>query len=175
MHDALMGGRPAAGAAMSESFFSRAVGGLLAIAFALVMGISVAAVLIPSSAGVARVMSDQERQLVILTGLAGGIAALLAWMVQKFAASRGFLIRFVYALLIYVLMFVALGGLLRAGYNYATKSGQDWSVGGMYGATVNQFYSFALDFVMQPVPALGALLLAAGFYIAIFGPRLRRA
>lgn len=157
---------------MSDSAFSRAVGFVLAIAFAIVMGICIGASLIPTEP-TARIMTDQERHQMLMAGLAGGIGALLAWMIQKYAASRGFIIRFIYALFVYALVFVALGGLFQAAYDYSTKTGLDWSVSGVYGATMNQFYSFALNLVMSPPLALGPLLFAAGLYLAIFGPRRR--
>ena len=91
---------------------------------------------------------------------------------QSFAAKRGFVVRTLFALFIFVVAFCSFGGLLRFVYIHATyPNQQDWSLTGMYLASLNDFYTFLLDMFLPPRPAYAALSLAAAIYVAWFGPR----
>jgi hypothetical protein len=74
-----------------------------------------------------------------------------------------------------VVAFCSFGGLLRFIYIHATyPNQQDWSLTGLYLASLNDFYTFLLDMLLPPRPAYAALAVAASFYIALFGPREAR-
>ena len=106
-------------------------------------------------------------------GYAGGLAALVAWWVQQFAANRGFLVRFLFALFIFILAFCSFGGLLRVIYLMFTYPERrlDWSLTGLYWSSLSDFYSFVLFMLVPPRPAYAGLILAAALYLAIFGAR----
>ena len=157
---------------MEKVTFNSIVGFVLAVAFAIVMAICMNAVLAGDYMQPNSVMNDTTRNTLHIVGYAGGLAALVAWWVQQFAASRGFLVRFLFALFVFVVAFCSFGGLLRFIYIHATyPNQQDWSLTGMYLASLNDFYTFLLDMFLPPRPAYAALSLAAAIYIAWFGPR----
>ena len=107
-----------------------------------------------------------------IVGFAGALAALITWWVQSFAARRGFVVRFLFALFIFVVAFCSFGGLLRFIYIHATyPSQQDWSLSGLYWASQSDLISFVIFMLVPPRPAYAALIVAAAFYIALFGPR----
>ena len=86
-----------------------------------------------------------------IVGFAGVLAALVTWWVQNFAAKRGFLVRFMFAFFVFVVAFCSFGGLLRFIYIHAAyPSQQDWSLTGMYLASLNDFYTFILDMFLPP-------------------------
>jgi hypothetical protein len=100
------------------------------------------------------------------------LAALVTWWCQRFAAKRGFVVRTLFALFIFIVAFCSFGGLLRFVYIHATyPSQQDWSLTGIYLASLNDFYTFLLDMLIPPRPAYAALAVAAAVYVAVFGPR----
>ena len=108
------------------------------------------------------VMNEQTRHTVRIVGFAGVFAALVTWWVQNFAAQRGFLVRFMFAFFVFVVAFCSFGGLLRFIYIHAAyPSQQDWSLTGMYLASLNDFYTFILDMFLPPRPAYAALTVAA--------------
>ncbi|MEG6509285.1 hypothetical protein V6C03_09915 [Methyloligella sp. 2.7D] len=150
------------------------VGFVLALLFAAVMGISMQGILIGDY-----LQSQIDNQTVLITlrtaGFAGALAALLAWWAQRFAASRGPVVRFLFGLVIFVLAYFSFGGLLRLIYSHVTyPSQQDWSLSGLYFASINDFYSFVLFMLGPSLPALIGLIVAAGLYLALFGPVERR-
>jgi hypothetical protein len=157
---------------MANLGISAVIGFILALLFASVMGISSAAVLITDYMHPGRIMSDQARTTLILCAVAGFLAALFAWWLQSFASERGFVIRFLYALITYTLSFGAIGGLLVVASNFILNPAhQDFGLSGLYGASVGGFYTFML-FIGVPLRiGLAGLLLAAGLIIAIVGPR----
>ncbi len=158
---------------MEKVTFAKVVGFILAGCFAIVMGISMWALLAGDYMNT--VMNEQTQHTVRIVGFAGALAALVTWWVQGFAAKRGFVVRFLFALFIFVVAFTSFGGLLRFIYIHATyPSQQDWSLTGMYLASLNDFYTFLLDMFLPPRPAYAALALTAGLYIALFGPREAR-
>jgi hypothetical protein len=107
-----------------------------------------------------------------IVGFAGALAALVTWWVQGFAAKRGFVVRFLFALFIFVVAFCSFGGMLRVIYSHVTyPNQQDWSIGGLYWASQSDLVSFVIFMLLPPRPAYAALLVAAAFYIALFGPR----
>ena len=64
------------------------------------------------------------------------------------------------------------GGLLRFIYIHATyPSQQDWSLSGLYLASLNDFYTFLLDMMIPPRPGYLGLAVAAAIYVALFGAR----
>ena len=68
--------------------------------------------------------------------------------------------------------FCSFGGFLRFAYIHATYPSQaDWSLGGLYGASVNDFYTFLLDMLLPPRLGFAALALGAAVYVALFGTR----
>ena len=158
---------------MDQVTFGNVVGFVLAILFALVIGVSMWALLVGEYLNT--FMNEQTRHTVRIVGFAGVLAALVTWWVQNFAAKRGFLVRFMFAFFIFVVAFCSFGGLLRFIYIHAAyPSQQDWSLTGMYLASLNDFYTFILDMFLPPRPAYAALTVAAAIYIAWFGPRQDR-
>ena len=155
---------------MDKLSFGNVVGFVLALAFALVIGVSMWALLLGDY--VNSFMNEQTRHTLRIVGFAGALAALVTWWVQSFAAKRGFVVRTLFALFIFVVAFCSFGGLLRFVYIHATyPNQQDWSLTGMYLASLNDFYTFLLDMFLPPRPAYAALTFAAAIYVAIFGPR----
>jgi hypothetical protein len=155
---------------MDKLSFGNVVGFVLALAFAFVIGVSMWALLLGDY--VNSFMNEQTRHTLRIVGFAGALAALVTWWVQSFAAKRGFVVRTLFALFIFVVAFCSFGGLLRFVYIHATyPSQQDWSLTGMYLASLNDFYTFLLDMFLPPRPAYAALSVAAAIYIALFGPR----
>jgi len=155
---------------MDKLSFGNVVGFVLALAFAFVIGVSMWALLLGDY--VNSFMNEQTRHTLRIVGFAGALAALVTWWVQSFAAKRGFVVRTLFALFIFVVAFCSFGGLLRFVYIHATyPNQQDWSLTGMYLASLNDFYTFLLDMFLPPRPAYAALSLAAAIYIAWFGPR----
>jgi hypothetical protein len=155
---------------MDKLSFGNVVGFVLALAFAFVIGVSMWALLLGDY--VNSFMNEQTRHTLRIVGFAGALAALVTWWVQSFAAKRGFVVRTLFALFIFVVAFCSFGGLLRFIYIHATyPNQQDWSLTGMYLASLNDFYTFLLDMFLPPRPAYAALSLVAAIYIAWFGPR----
>ena len=155
---------------MGKVTFTKVVGFVLAAAFAIVIGVSMWALIIGDFMNT--VMNTQTQHTVRIVGFAGMLAALVVWWCQRFAAKRGFVVRMLFALFIFVVAFCSFGGLLRFIYIHATyPSQQDWSLSGMYLASLNDFYTFLLDMLIPPRPAYAALAVAAAVYVAIFGPR----
>ena len=155
---------------MEKVTFGNVVGFVLALLFALVIGVSMWALLLGDY--VNTFMNEQTRHTLRIVGFAGALAALVTWWVQNFAAKRGFVVRLLFAIFIFVVAFCSFGGLLRFIYIHATyPNQQDWSLMGMYLASLNDFYTFLLDMFLPPRPAYAALTLAAAIYVAWFGPR----
>jgi len=155
---------------MEKVTFGNVVGFVLALLFALVIGVSMWALLLGDY--VNTFMNEQTRHTLRIVGFAGALTALVTWWVQSFAAKRGFVVRTLFALFIFVVAFCSFGGLLRFIYIHATyPNQQDWSLMGMYLASLNDFYTFLLDMFLPPRPAYAALTLAAAIYVAWFGPR----
>jgi len=155
---------------MEKVTFVKVVGFILAVLFALVIGTSMWALLIGDYMNA--VTNDQAQQSLRIVGFAGALAALTTWWVQGFAAKRGFLVRFLFALFIFVVAFCSFGGLLRVIYSHVTyPSQQDWSLSGLYWASQSDLISFIIFMLVPPRPAYAALIAAAAFYIALFGPR----
>jgi hypothetical protein len=154
---------------MDRLTLDNVVGFVLAILFGLVIGISMWALLVGDY--VNTVMNEQTRHTLRIVGFAGALAALVTWWVQSFAAKRGFVIRFMFAFFIFVVAFCSFGGLFRFIYIHAIyPSQQDWSLTGMYLASLNDFYTFLLDMMLPPRPAYAALTAVAAIFVALFGP-----
>lgn len=159
---------------MEKTLLDRAVGLVLALLFAAVMGLCVAAVLIADYVQPGQIMSQQARQTLTLCGIAGAIAGLASWWLQGFAAQRGLIVRFFYGLGIFMLVFAGTGGILEIVRNFMANPGPtDFSLGGVYWASLSGFYSFALFLVVPLRIALVGVLLAAGIILALAGPRER--
>ena len=155
---------------MEKVTFGNVVGFVLALLFALVIGVSMWALLLGDY--VNTFMNEQTRHTLRIVGFAGALAALVTWWVQSFAARRGFIVRVMFAFFIFVVAFCSFGGLLRFIYIHATyPSQQDWSLTGLYFASLNDFYTFLLDMLLPPRPAYAALTVAAAIFVAWFGPR----
>ena len=155
---------------MDKVTFGNVVGFVLAILLAVVVGVSMWALLLGDFMNT--FMNEQTRHTLRIVGFADALTALVTWWVQSFAARRGFVVRLLFALFIFVVAFCSFGGLLRFVYIHATyPNQQDWSLMGMYLASLNDFYTFLLDMLLPPRPAYAALTLAAAIYIAWFGPR----
>jgi hypothetical protein len=158
---------------MDKLSLGSVVGFVLAILFAVVIGVSMWALLLGDYMNT--FMNEQTRHTLRIVGFAGALAALVTWWVQNFAAKRGFVVRFLFALFIFVVAFCSFGGLLRFIYIHATyPNQQDWSLSGMYLASLNDFYTFLLDMLLPPRPAYAALAVVAAIYVAWFGPREAR-
>jgi hypothetical protein len=157
---------------MEKVTFNSIAGFVLAVAFAIVMAICMNAVLAGDYMQPNSVMNDTTRNTLQIVGYAGGLAALVAWWVQQFAESRGFLVRFLFALFVFVVAFCSFGGLLRVINLMITYPNQlDWSLSGLYWSSLSDFYSFVLFMLVPPRPGYAGLMLAAALYLAIFGPR----
>jgi hypothetical protein len=155
---------------MEQLTFTKVVGFVLAAAFAIVIGVSMWALMIGDY--MTTVMTEQTQHTVRIVGFAGMLAALVTWWCQRFTARRGFLVRTLFALFIFLVAFCSFGGLLRFIYIHFTyPSQQDWSLTGMYLASLNDFYTFLLDMMIPPKPAYAGLAIAAAIYVALFGPR----
>lgn len=155
---------------MEKVTFTKVVGFVLAAAFAIVIGVCMWALMIGDFMNT--VMNEQTQHTVRIVSFAGMLAALITWWCQRFAARRGFLVRTLFALFIFVVAFCSFGGLLRFIYIHVTyPSQQDWTLSGLYLASLNDFYTFLLDMLIPPRPAYAALAVAAAIYVAIFGPR----
>jgi len=154
---------------MEKVTFDDVVGFVLAVLFALVIGVSMWALLLGDYMNT--VMNEQTRHTLRIVGFAGALAAVVTWWVQSFAAKRGFIIRFLFAFFIFVVAFCSFGGLLRFIYIHVTyPSQQDWSLTGMYFASLNDFYTFLLDMLLPPRPAYAGLTTVAALFVAWFGP-----
>lgn len=155
---------------MEQLTFGKVVGFVLATAFAIVIGVCMWALMVGDFMNT--VMSEQSQHTVRIVGFTGILAALVTWWCQRFTARRGFLVRTLFALFIFIVAFCSFGGLLRFIYIHATyPSQQDWSLSGMYLASLNDFYTFLLDMMIPPRPGYLALAVAAAIYVSLFGPR----
>lgn len=157
---------------MDNALLSRLVGLILAVLFATVFGVSIAAVLISDFMQPDKLISESARQTLAVCGIAGFLASLAAWWLQRYAVGRGFVVRFFYALGIFVLLLGGFGGLLEVLRKIVTAPGGiDWSPGGLYWSSLGGFYTFALFLLVPLRPAMFGLWLAAGLIIATVGPR----
>ena len=91
---------------MEKVTMAKGAGIVLAIHFALVIGISMWALLIGDYMN--SVMNPQAQQSLRIVGFAGALSALATWWVQGFAAKRGFVVRVLFALFIFVVASAAL-------------------------------------------------------------------
>lgn len=157
---------------MEQSGLSRAVGFVLAILFAAVMGLCLIAVLSSEYTEPGRVLSDQARNTLRTVGIAGAGAGLISWWLQRFAAHRGFLIRAIYGFVIFLLVFCAVGALLEVINNYALNPGQrDFSPSGLYWSSVGAFYTFAIFVLGSFRLGLIGVMIAPALILALVGPR----
>ena len=157
---------------MEKVTFTNIIGFVLAVAFAIVMATSMWAVLAGDYMQPNSVMNETTRHTLQIVGYAAGLAALVAWWVQQFASTRGFVVRFLFALFVFIVAFCSFGGLLRIIYLMVAYPNQlDWSLSGLYWSSLSDFYSFVLFMLVPPRPAYAALMIAAALYLAIFGPR----
>lgn len=155
---------------MEKVTFDKAVGFILAALFALVIGVSMWALLVGEY--MHGVMNEQAQRSLRIVGFAGALAALATWWVQRFASHRGPAVRFLFALFIFVVAFSSIGGMLRVIYSYVTyPSQQDWSLTGLYWASQSDLISFVIFMLVPPRLAYAVLIVAAAIFIAVFGPR----
>jgi len=158
-----------------ELNIDKAAGFILAVLFGFVIGLSLWAVLAGDYVQPGSVMNEQTHRTMRIVGFAGGLAALIAWWIQGFAANRGFLVRMLFALFIFIVAFCSLGGLFSVVYLMVTYPNQiDWSPSGLYLTSQSDLVSFVLFLLVPPRLAYAALILGAAIYIAVFGPRGRR-
>jgi len=153
---------------MEKITFDKAVGFALAILFALVIGLSMQGLLVQPDT----LTNQRTQDTMRIVGLAGGLAALLAWWVQGFAANRGLAVRVLFALFVFVVAFCSFGGLFRVidgVVRYPNQ--QDWTLSGIYWSSQGNLISFVIDMLVPPRPAYAALIFASAFYLAVFGPR----
>ena len=156
---------------MEKLTFSKVVGVILATAFAITIGVSTWALIFGDYMGT-NLFNEQTQRSVRIVGFAGFLAALVAWWCQRFVAHRGFFVRMMFALLIFLVAFCSFGGFLRFAYIHATYPSQvDWSLGGLYASSLNDFYTFLLDMLLPPRLGFVALAFGAAIYIALFGIR----
>jgi hypothetical protein len=157
---------------MEQSGLDRAVGIVLALLFAAVMGLCLIAVLVADYMEPGRIVNEQARITLRICGIAGASAGLVTWWMQSFAAHRAFIIRFFYAMVIFLLVFCAFGGLLEVISNFMLNPGpHDYSPSGLYWSSVGGFYTFALFLLGSFNPGLLLVLLAPGIILAFVGPR----
>jgi hypothetical protein len=154
---------------MEKVTFGKVVGFILAVLFALAIGVSMWALLGGEPGSIA---SEKTRESLRIVGFAGALAALATWWVQGFAAKRGFVVRFLFALFVFVVALCSFGGLLKVLYvMYTYPNKVDWSLLGLYWASQENLINFVIDIVATPRLSYAALLVAAAFYVALFGPR----
>jgi hypothetical protein len=157
---------------MEHGGLGRAVGIVLALLFSAVMGACLIAVLVADYMEPGRIVNEQARVTLRICGIAGAITGLLTWWLQGYAASRGFIVRFIYGLVLFLLVFCALGGLLEVISNFILNPGpHDYSPSGLYWSSLGAFYTFALFLIGSSTPGLLVVLLAPGFILALVGPR----
>jgi hypothetical protein len=155
---------------MEKVTLAKVVGFVLAVLFALVMGLSTEALLAGDYMQPNSSMNEQARDTLRIVGFAGGLTALLAWWVQGFASQRGFVVRFLFGLFVFVVAFCSFGGLLTVISNLVTHpNNYDWSLSGIYWTSQASLASFVLFMLLRPV--YGGVMLAAALYLALFGPR----
>jgi len=154
---------------MEQVTFAKVVGFVLAALFAVVMGVSMWALLVGEPGSIP---SEKTQESLRIVGFAGALAALVTWWVQGFAAKRGFVVRFLFALFIFLVAFCSFGGLLKVIYVMITYPNKvDWSFLGLYFTSQENLINFVVDVLATPRAAYAALLVTAAFYIALFGPR----
>ena len=150
---------------MEKLTFSKVVGFILAAAFAIVIGVSTWALMVGDYMNT-NLVNEQTQHSVRIVGFAGLLAAL------RFVAHRGFFIRMLFALFIFLVAFCSFGGFLRFAYIHAIYPSQvDWSLAGLYASSLNDFYTFLLDMLLPPRLGFMALAIGAAIYIALFGIR----
>ena len=156
---------------MEQVTFGKVVGFVLAILFGLVIGLSMQGLLVQPDT----LVNERTQDTLRIVGFAGGLAALLAWWVQGFAATRGLVVRVLFALFVFVVAFCSFGGLFRvidSIIRYPNQ--QDWSLSGIYWSSQGNLISFVIDMLVPPRPAYAALTVAAAIFVAWFGPREAR-
>jgi hypothetical protein len=154
---------------MEKVTFAKVVGFILAVLFAVAIGVSMWALLVGEPGSIA---SEKTMESLRIVGFAGALAALATWWVQGFAAKRGFVVRFLFALFVFVVALCSFGGLLKVLYvMYTYPNKVDWSLSGLYWASQENLINFVIDIVATPRLSHAALLVAAAFYVALFGPR----
>ena len=157
---------------MEKLTLDSVVGFVLAILLALVVGVSMWALLNGEYMNAPQDMKTQAEHTLRIVGFAGALAALVTWWVQTFAERRGFVVRVLFALFIFVVAFFSFGGLLRLVDSYYSRPNlQDWSPTGLYFASINDFYSFVIFMFVPLRGAFVALTAAAAIFVALFGPR----
>src|SRR4026208_1197830 len=105
---------------MEKVTSGKVVGFILAVLFAVVIGASMWALLNGEYMSTPPDMKKQADRTLRVVGFAGAFAALATWWVQGFAAKRGFVVRFLFALFIFVVAVSSFGGLLTGGYSSLT-------------------------------------------------------
>jgi hypothetical protein len=154
---------------MEKITFDSVVGFVLAFAFAIVMGISLQGSVVGDYMQLRVDVPEQTQQTLRAIGVAGGLAALVAWWVQRYAGERSFLIRVLFALFVFSVAFVSLGSILRVIFSqWAHPSILHWSLSDFYWVPYDNLISFVVFMIR---PAVGLLALTAAVYLAIFGPR----
>ena len=157
---------------MEESGFYTTVGFILVLLFAAVFGLSFFAILYSDFGQTGSTLNDRQSTTLTISATAAALAAILSWLLHKFAAHRGFVIRFIYGLVTYLLLFAALGGILELGYGIITGTGSiDWSLSGLYFLSYGAFAAFAINLIGQQILWILGLFVAAGLILALVGPR----
>ena len=157
---------------MEDSGFNSAVGIILALLFSAVMGICLYAVLLTDYSEPGRVMSGQARATLKICGMADACAGLITWWLQKFAAYRSFAIRALFAFVIFLLVFCALGALFEVINNFVLNPGQqDFSPSGLYWASLGAFYTFTIFVLGSFNLGLLGVILAPAIILPLVGPR----
>ena len=157
---------------MEESGLYTVVGFVLAVLFAIVMGLCVFAILYADFAQSGGIVNDRERSILRITAIAAASAALLAWWLQRFAATRSFGVRFFYGMLIYPVVFTALGSMMELVQKIVSKPGaMTFSFSDFYFDSLSAFYAFVIDLVGNALLPLIGLVFAAGLILAAVGPR----
>lgn len=154
---------------MEKITFDNVVGFVLAVAFATVMGISLQGSVVGDYMQLRVDVPEQTQQTLRVIGIAGALAALAAWWVQRFAGERGFLIRALFALFVFSVAFVSIGSILRVILSqWAHPSILSWSLSDFYWVPYDNLITFVVFMIR---PAVGLLALTAAIYLAFFGPR----
>jgi hypothetical protein len=158
--------------AMKKLTMDNVVGFVLAILFALAIGFSMWGLLWGDYVNVSPEIQARVQKTLRTVGLAGALSALVTWWMQNFAAKRSLVVRLLFAFMIFAVAFGAIGSLLQFIYSHVTyPSQQDWSLTGLYFASLNDFYTFLVGMFLPPRMDYALITVAAAIFVAIFGPR----
>lgn len=152
------------------------LGFLLAIIFA----VSTKAILISDFLHTGQVVRPQETGTMVICAASAFISALIAWWLQVYSRETGLAARFIYAFVMLVVVFCAVGGLLVVLNNIFTygtdvAATEGFLLDGFFWESISGFYAFAIFLISALNLALIGLFTGAALYIGLLGPKARKA